>query len=98
MQSRSIKDEIIYKEYKRVFHKLVTEAEESYYRKLFDAKTNTVELRYNGLGYNVLSDVVPTIFNGELYGYSVLGYNVFSVITYAISGPQRVNGLGYNVH
>ena len=58
----------------------------------------TVELRYNGLGYNVLSDVVPTIFNGELYGYSVLGYNVFSVITYAISGPQRVNGLGYNVH
>jgi len=49
LQTKSPSDEAKYKKYRKVYKKLAFEAEQSYYRNLFDSKTNSIKKLWSNL-------------------------------------------------
>jgi len=49
LQTKDQQDEIKYKQYRRSFRKVALEAEEMYYRKMFDTRTNSVKKLWRNL-------------------------------------------------
>ena len=49
LQTKNVKDEVSYKNYRKLFKKIASEAEQLYFRQLFDSRSNSVRKLWHNL-------------------------------------------------